>query len=140
MQRPFFSQSPKRVGSGPARPPSSRGRVSEPAGAYGGAAGATGTVAAVGMASCGVELLPAGIDIPDKSARICCRQPRSTYLSPTVNSMHSDLSTVALDGLGVLRARGPDALSFLQGQLSNDLTRLAVDRALLAGYHNPQGR
>jgi tRNA-modifying protein YgfZ len=54
--------------------------------------------------------------------------------------MHSDLSTVALDVLGVLRARGPDALSFLQGQLSNDMTRLTRDRALLAGYHNPQGR
>ena len=54
--------------------------------------------------------------------------------------MHSGVSTVALDALGVLRARGPDALSFLQGQLSNDLTRLTRDRALLAGYHNPQGR
>jgi tRNA-modifying protein YgfZ len=54
--------------------------------------------------------------------------------------MQSDLNTVALDALGVLRARGPDALSFLQGQLSNDLTRLTRDRALLAGYHNPQGR
>jgi len=54
--------------------------------------------------------------------------------------MPSDLSTVALDGLGVLRARGPDARSFLQGQLSNDLTRLAPDGSLLAGYHNAQGR
>ncbi len=54
--------------------------------------------------------------------------------------MHSDGSTVSLDALGVLRVRGPDALSFLQGQLSNDLTRLAADRSLLAGYHNPQGR
>jgi folate-binding protein YgfZ len=54
--------------------------------------------------------------------------------------MRSDASTVTLDTLGVLRARGPDALSFLQGQLSNDLTRLAADRSLLAGYHNPQGR
>jgi folate-binding protein YgfZ len=54
--------------------------------------------------------------------------------------MHRELSTVALDALGVLRARGPEAVSFLQGQLSNDLTRLATDRALLAGYHNPQGR
>jgi folate-binding protein YgfZ len=54
--------------------------------------------------------------------------------------MLDDLSTVALDALGVLRARGPDALSFLQGQLSNDLTHLTRDRALLAGYHNPQGR
>ena len=54
--------------------------------------------------------------------------------------MRRELSTAALDGLGVLRARGPEAMSFLQGQLSNDLTRLATDRALLAGYHNPQGR
>jgi folate-binding protein YgfZ len=54
--------------------------------------------------------------------------------------MRSELSTLALDTLGVLRARGPDALTFLQGQLSNDLTRLASDRSLLAGYHNPQGR
>src|SRR5215472_5903264 len=54
--------------------------------------------------------------------------------------MRNDTSTVTLDTLGVLRARGPDALSFLQGQLSNDLTRLAADRSLLAGYHNPQGR
>ena len=28
----------------------------------------------------GVELLPAGINIPDKSARICRRQPRTAYL------------------------------------------------------------
>ena len=54
--------------------------------------------------------------------------------------MRSDLSTVPFDALGVLRARGPDTLSFLQGQLSNDLTRLGADRSLLAGYHNPQGR
>jgi folate-binding protein YgfZ len=61
-------------------------------------------------------------------------------MQPTANSMHSTLSTVALETLGVLRARGPDARSFLQGQLSNDLTLLSADRALLAGYHNPQGR
>jgi folate-binding protein YgfZ len=54
--------------------------------------------------------------------------------------MHSALSTVSLDELGVLRARGPDAVSFLQGQLSNDLARLSAERSLLAGYHNPQGR
>jgi folate-binding protein YgfZ len=54
--------------------------------------------------------------------------------------VHSDCSTVAFDAFGVLRARGPDAGSFLQGQLSNDLTRLTADQSLLAGYHNPQGR
>ncbi len=54
--------------------------------------------------------------------------------------MRSDCGTVSLDALGVLRARGPDVLSFLQGQLSNDLTKLTKERSLLAGFHNPQGR
>jgi tRNA-modifying protein YgfZ len=54
--------------------------------------------------------------------------------------MHGDISEVALDSPGVLRVRGPDALSFLQGQLSNDLQLLGAERSLFAGYHNPQGR
>jgi len=47
---------------------------------------------------------------------------------------------VSLDSLGVLRASGADVVPFLQGQLSNDLERLAPERSLLAGYHNAQGR
>jgi tRNA-modifying protein YgfZ len=47
---------------------------------------------------------------------------------------------IRLDDLGMIRVHGADAISFLQGQLSNDLTRLAPERAVLAGYHNPQGR
>jgi len=47
---------------------------------------------------------------------------------------------ILLDSLGVLRARGADMVRFLQGQLSNDLTRLSAECSLLAGYHNPQGR
>jgi len=43
-------------------------------------------------------------------------------------------------GLGVLRARGADARSFLQGQLSNDTTRLHSGQLQLSGYHSPQGR
>jgi folate-binding protein YgfZ len=42
--------------------------------------------------------------------------------------------------LGVLRAQGPDAVAFLQGQLSSDVTRLSPGALQLAGYHNPQGR
>jgi folate-binding protein YgfZ len=49
-------------------------------------------------------------------------------------------SRVSLDSLGVLRARGADVIAFLQGQLSNDMSRVAPERSLLAGYHNPQGR
>jgi tRNA-modifying protein YgfZ len=54
--------------------------------------------------------------------------------------MNGDLSGLPLDSLGVLRARGVDAVNFLQGQLSNDLRLLAAGGSLPAGYHNPQGR
>jgi len=54
--------------------------------------------------------------------------------------MRSDYRTVCLDQLGVLLARGPDVVPFLQGQLSNDVALLSPQRSLLAGYHNPQGR
>ena len=40
----------------------------------------------------------------------------------------------------MLRFTGPDALSFLQGQLSNDTRRLAQGRSLFAAYSRPQGR
>jgi|SRR5580658_272758 tRNA-modifying protein YgfZ len=42
--------------------------------------------------------------------------------------------------LGLLRFTGPDALSFLQGQISNDTRRLSAGDPLLAAYSNPQGR
>jgi hypothetical protein len=58
----------------------------------------------------------------------------------TTNLMHGTWSQVAQPRLGVLRARGADVISFLQGQLSNDVRLLVPARALLAGYHNPQGR
>ncbi len=54
--------------------------------------------------------------------------------------MGNDGTFIPLDDLGMVRAQGPDARAFLQGQLSNDVTRLAPERSLLAGYHNPQGR
>src|ERR1700738_3740519 len=45
-----------------------------------------------------------------------------------------------LPHLGVLRFTGPDSLSFLQGQVSNDTRRLAENRSLLAAFSSPQGR
>jgi folate-binding protein YgfZ len=51
-----------------------------------------------------------------------------------------DLAITSLDDLTVLAARGPDAASFLQGQISQDIELLAERGALLAGLHNPQGR
>jgi len=54
--------------------------------------------------------------------------------------MRIDWQVVTELGLGVLRARGADTLSFLQGQLSNDVTRLQAGSLQLSGYHTPQGR
>jgi len=42
--------------------------------------------------------------------------------------------------LGVIRARGTDAASFLQSQLTNDVLTLGPDRARLAGFCSAKGR
>ena len=42
--------------------------------------------------------------------------------------------------LGLLRFAGPDAGSFLQGQISHDTRRLASGSPLFAAYSSPQGR
>jgi folate-binding protein YgfZ len=54
--------------------------------------------------------------------------------------MQDEWNRVPLEFLGVLSARGADAVAYLQGQLSNDVMRLSGERSVLAGYHNPQGR
>jgi folate-binding protein YgfZ len=45
-----------------------------------------------------------------------------------------------LPHIGVLRIAGPDAVNFLQGQVSNDTQRLAEGAPLLAAYSSAQGR
>jgi tRNA-modifying protein YgfZ len=45
-----------------------------------------------------------------------------------------------LPQIGVVRFAGPDAVSFLQGQVSNDTRQLAEGAPLLAAYSSPQGR
>jgi tRNA-modifying protein YgfZ len=52
----------------------------------------------------------------------------------------SQLFAIRLENLSVLRFRGADAARFLQGQLSNDISKLRSQPALLAGLHDPQGR
>jgi tRNA-modifying protein YgfZ len=54
--------------------------------------------------------------------------------------MNQTPAVCALEDLGVLSVRGPDARKFLQGQLSNDITRLSPTVLLRAGLHTPQGR
>ena len=57
------------------------------------------------------------------------------YTMTTVSASASRLTH-----LGVLRFTGPDALGFLQGQLSNDTQRLTGNSSLLAAYSSAQGR
>lgn len=68
-------------------------------------------------------------------------------MSAMQTTAHDPLPTdVALDGTlrladwGVIRARGPDAPSFLHGQLTNDVTHLAPGQARIAGYCSAKGR
>ncbi|MEO6185585.1 MAG: hypothetical protein ABIP38_07205 [Steroidobacteraceae bacterium] len=51
-----------------------------------------------------------------------------------------DLLLTRLDYLTVLDARGADVLTFLQGQVSNDMALLPGRGSLLAALNNPQGR
>lgn len=60
--------------------------------------------------------------------------------SPTPTSGEAVLPYALLQNLGVLRAQGPDAPSFLHGQLSNDILTLMPGHARLAGYLTPNGR
>ena len=61
---------------------------------------------------------------------------------PISYAMHTDAAPGSgrLPHLGVLRFTGPDSISFLQGQVSNDTRRLADGQCLLAAYSSPQGR
>jgi len=45
-----------------------------------------------------------------------------------------------LDDLGLIRATGPEARAFLQGQLSNDSKLLSLSQGQLSGYCSPKGR
>ena len=55
-------------------------------------------------------------------------------------TLQAPLQSGRLPQLGALRFVGPDSLSFLQGQLSNDTRRLAQGHGLFAAYSSPQGR
>ncbi len=55
-------------------------------------------------------------------------------------TLPAPLQSGRLPQLGALRFTGADALSFLQGQISNDTRRLAQGQTLFAAYSSPQGR
>jgi len=56
---------------------------------------------------------------------------------PDIDSLQG---AAALSHLGLIRARGADAASFLQGQLTNDVAKLDAGTASLAGYCSAKGR
>ena len=58
----------------------------------------------------------------------------------TTTTMSEPAAICLLEDIGALQFSGADAQQFLQGQLSNDLARLAPGTMLRAGLHNPQGR
>ncbi len=64
----------------------------------------------------------------------------NTDLPTRVMNADLPLRSGSLPHLGILRFTGPDSLSFLQGQVSNDTRRLAEGQSLLAAYSSPQGR
>lgn len=45
-----------------------------------------------------------------------------------------------MNTISIISVGGPDAFEFLQGQLTNDLTRLESEAEILAAWCNPKGR
>ncbi len=57
-----------------------------------------------------------------------------------VSGATTETGLTALLSQGLILASGADAASFLQGQLSNDITHVSRSRAQLAAYCTPKGR
>jgi len=57
-----------------------------------------------------------------------------------VTTESSDPVFLLPESRGVLTVSGPDAVTFLQGIVSNDVTRVAPDRAIYAAFLTPQGK
>ncbi|HET9643996.1 MAG TPA: folate-binding protein, partial [Burkholderiaceae bacterium] len=61
-------------------------------------------------------------------------------MTATSNAADAFFGTVTLSDLGLIRASGSDAASFLHGQLTQDIETLAEGEARLAGYCSAKGR
>lgn len=161
MQRPARSQSPKRVGSGPSRPPISVGREAPDRATAGAAAGMS--------VALGVSCPPAGdnasgagaepgdkvrweVDIEvDSAIFLHCNASQPTDgNSMSANTLHTSSGNPVQDGpgsgkpavtaYGVLRLEGPDAATFLQGQVTQDVVGLPPEHWARAALCTPQGR
>ncbi len=79
--------------------------------------------------------------LTDRGARI--EGDRVTGFGDSQREVQPSAATTALTALlshGLIIASGEDAQAFLQGQLSNDITRVSRSRAQLAAYCTPKGR
>ena len=131
MQRPPFSQSPKRVGSGPGGPPISIGAASIGATAIGTGAIGTGATLA-GDAAAGT----AGGSVPASEGAVKTGMRTSVPELPITDHRASGTTQrmpmiqpgalCLLEDYGVLRFSGADVQKFLQGQLSNDVATLTA--------------
>jgi folate-binding protein YgfZ len=68
--------------------------------------------------------------------------PSGTWLAESGSVRAASVAPVfsELEQLGVIAAHGPDAVPFLQTQLTNDLEHLVVGHLQLNGYCTPKGR
>jgi folate-binding protein YgfZ len=78
--------------------------------------------------------------LPIKSAMHPLFQNTSHAFESSGNARADELTVHALDDTCVLVATGEDVLSFLQGQITNDLIGKGLEAACLAGYCTAQGR
>lgn len=72
---------------------------------------------------------------PDDEGTLRFGNPRAEQQAAASQNIISDLSNQSL-----IQASGDDAASFLQGQLTNDITQITENRAQLSAYCNAQGR
>lgn len=115
------------MGSGPSRPPISRGRRTAGNPAAGRGVASEGSCSAASDGGI-LTSFKAGVFSPsDENGR----KPRRGA---------NGLIWTELEDIGCITAAGPDAISFLQGQLTADLAALAPGRALLTAAATAQGR
>lgn len=63
-----------------------------------------------------------------------------TLMTPTSTAAPARDGTQPLNHWGLIRARGPDSLTFLQSQLTNDVAALGPQEVRLAGFCSAKGR
>src|SRR3546814_11930504 len=128
MPRPFFSQLPSRIGSGPSRPP------------FSGAGVASGTDCSV-FPGAGVWVVSPIIP----GSRNCCSLIPGPGLDklpdkPTVSAHAPDKPMFALTDHHLVTLRGRDAAAFAQAQFMSDVAATADGNGQGSGRLMPTGR